>query len=57
MDENVKVIVEELRGIRQDIADLREDIDNYKGFVGGVAWCLSALAGGIGFLWGMLGKN
>lgn len=47
-------IVAELRAIRLEIADLREDIDRYRGFIGGVAWCLSALAGFVGFLWGLL---
>lgn len=47
-------VVAELRAIRQEIADLREDIETYRGFIGGVAWCLSALAGVVGFLWGMI---
>lgn len=49
-----KVIVAELRAIRAEIAELREDIDHYRGFVGGVVWCLSAVAGAVGFMWGVL---
>ena len=47
-------VVVELRAIRQEISDLREDIEKYRGFISGVEWCLSALAGMVGFLWGMV---
>lgn len=50
---DVNGIVVELRAIRLEIAELREDIDRYRGFIGGVAWCLSAIAGFIGFIWGL----
>lgn len=51
---DVEGIVEELRAIRGDIAQLREDMGHYRGFVVGAAWGLSALAGAVGFIWGIL---
>ena len=50
----VDAIVAELQAIRLDIGKLREDIDRYRGFIGGVAWALSALAGMVGFVWGVI---
>lgn len=47
-------IVLELRELRRDVQALREEIHGYKGFVGGVVWCLSAVAGIVGFIWGVV---
>lgn len=47
-------IIGELKVIRAEIGELRQDIGRYRGFVGGVVWGLSALAGAVGFIWGML---
>ncbi|NBX86886.1 MAG: hypothetical protein EBQ80_06635 [Proteobacteria bacterium] len=49
-------VVAELQTIRGEIASLREEMHRYRGFVGGVAWCMAALSGLVGFLWGMLGE-
>lgn len=49
-------IVAELHAIREEIASLREEMHRYRGFVGGVAWCMAAFSGAVGFLWGMLGQ-
>jgi hypothetical protein len=47
-------IVFELRKIAGEVRALRDELERYKGFVGGVAWCLSALTAFVGFTWGML---
>jgi hypothetical protein len=47
-------IVCELRKIAGEVRALRDELERYKGFVGGVAWCLSALTAFVGFAWGML---
>jgi hypothetical protein len=47
-------IVFELRKITNEVRALRDELERYKGFVGGVAWCLSALTALVGFVWGTL---
>ncbi len=47
-------IIRELRQIRTEVHELREDMQRYKGFVGGVMWCMSALTAMVGFAWGAL---
>jgi hypothetical protein len=50
----LKEIALELREIRDEVRALREELQRYKGFVGGVAWCLSALTAVVGFVWGTI---
>mgnify|MGYP003639574993 CR=1 FL=1 len=38
-----KIIKLELKDIRNDIRDLKQEITKYKGFVGGVLWTGAAL--------------
>lgn len=47
-------IIAEVRKIAAEVKGLREELERYKGFVGGVAWCLSALTALVGFVWGTL---
>jgi hypothetical protein len=47
-------VVAELRALRLDVQDVREEIAGYKSFVSGVAWCLSGIAGLVGFVWGLI---
>ncbi len=49
-------VVLELREIRADIQALKQEMHRYKGFVGGVLWCVSAVASVIGFVWGLVMK-
>jgi hypothetical protein len=49
-----EVLVEEIRYVRADVQDLRDELNRYKGFVGGVMWCMSALTAMVGFAWGAL---
>lgn len=47
-------IMTEIRALRADMAALREDFNHYRGFAGGVLWCFSAVAGFVGFVWGVV---
>ena len=47
-------ILIELKEIRVDVHILRDELQRYKGFVGGVMWCVSALTAMVGFVWGNL---
>lgn len=47
-------VVAELRALRGDVQEIREEIARYKSFVGGAAWCLSGVAGLAGFVWGLI---
>lgn len=47
---NLEMLYEELRQIRHEIHELREEITRYKGFVHGVLWCLGALTAVLGYL-------
>ena len=47
----------ELRELRGDVIELKEELHRYKGFVGGVAWCMSALTAVVGFVWGVVSGN
>ena len=51
---DVSTLVEELRGLRGDVRQLREDMERYRGFVAGAAWCFATIGGGVGFVWGLL---
>lgn len=51
---DMREVVAELRALRADVQDVREEIAAYKSFVGGAAWCLSGLAGVAGFVWGLV---
>lgn len=50
----IEQIIDELRDMRGDIKQLRTELERYKGFVGGVLWCVSAIAASVGFVWGVL---
>ena len=50
-------VLEEIRLVRADVKELRGELQRYKGFVGGVAWSLSALTALVGFLWGTLSSH
>lgn len=43
-------IVIELRELRHDVQGLKQEMQRYKGFVGGVMWCMGALSAVGGFL-------
>lgn len=47
-------LLDEVRGLRRDVHGIRQEIAHYKGFVAGAAWCCAALAGVVGFVWGMV---
>ncbi|MFZ2587889.1 MAG: hypothetical protein WAZ18_07230 [Alphaproteobacteria bacterium] len=51
---NVKDLVVEVRALRSDLQDLKEELHRYKGFVGGVMWCMGALSAAGGFVWGLV---
>lgn len=57
MDMESREIIGEIRQIRFEIRELKEELQRYKGFVGGVAWCLSALTAVVGFVWGTLSSG
>ena len=47
-------VLDEIRLVRGDVRALREELERYKGFVGGVMWCMAALTAVVGFVWGTL---
>jgi hypothetical protein len=47
----------EIKEIRREVHDLRVELTRYKGFVGGVLWCVSGTAALLGFVWGMLSSG
>jgi hypothetical protein len=47
-------LIEEVRGLRRDVSDMREELQRYRGFAAGAAWCLATIGGVVGFVWGML---
>lgn len=54
---DVTELLEEVRGLRADVREIREDLEHYRGFVAGVVWCFSGLAALAGFVWGALSGN
>ncbi len=53
----MKELLEEVRGLRADVHEIREDLERYRGFVAGVVWCFSGVAALAGFLWGAVTGN
>jgi hypothetical protein len=49
----LREVMEELRELRADGQGLQREIHRYKGFVGGVVWCLSSLTAAVGFVFGV----
>ncbi len=47
---SLELVYQELRLIRADIKELRQEVSRYKGFVHGVLWCLGGIAGVLGYL-------
>lgn len=47
-------VLDELRGLRGDVHGIKLEMSQYRGFVRGVAWSISAVAGTVGFVWGLL---
>lgn len=47
-------LVDEMKGLRGDVRALREDMERYRGFVAGAAWCFATVGGVVGFVWGLL---
>lgn len=47
-------LVDEVRGLRGDVRDMREEMERYRGFVAGAAWCFATVAGAVGFIWGLV---
>ncbi|MCP5405777.1 MAG: hypothetical protein H6922_06115 [Pseudomonadaceae bacterium] len=45
-------VMVEVRELRQQVRQLQQELQRYKGFIGGVMWCLSALSAAGGFVWG-----
>jgi hypothetical protein len=43
-------ILEELRGLRNEIQNIREDLRHARGFIGGVVWIIGTMAAVLGFL-------
>lgn len=50
-------LIEEVRGLRRDVHDIKQEIEHYRGFIAGVAWSFAALAGTVGFVWGLIFSN
>ena len=50
-------LISEVRGLRSDVHGIRQEIEHYRGFVAGAAWCFASVAGVVGFIWGMLFDN
>lgn len=51
---DLTALIEEVRGLRTDVQDMREELERYRGFVAGAAWCLATIGGVTGFVWGLL---
>ena len=47
-------LLEEVRGLRGDVQAMREELELYRGFVAGAAWCFATIAGAVGFVWGII---
>lgn len=54
---NFSELVEEMRGLRADVQDIKHEMERYRGFVAGAAWCFATVAGAIGFVWGLIFDN
>ena len=50
-------LLDEVKGLRGDVRDMREELEHYRGFVAGAAWCFATIAGAVGFVWGVLFDN
>ena len=53
----IQTILEEIRQVRGDVQALKGELERYKGFVGGVMWCMSALTAVVGFIWGAVSNG
>lgn len=53
----LREVMEELRELRGDVQGLQREMHRYKGFVGGVVWCLSSLTAAVGFVFGAVWGN
>ena len=47
-------LIDEVRGLRTDVRQMREEMERYRGFVAGAAWCFATIGGAVGFVWGLL---
>ncbi len=54
---DMKELVQEVRGLRADVHAMRQEMERYRGFVAGVVWCFSGIAALVGFLWGHITGN
>jgi hypothetical protein len=43
-------VLEELRALRGEIQNIREDLRHARGFIGGVVWIIGTMAAVMGFL-------
>lgn len=43
MENLAQLLKDELKEVRKDIKDLRQEVTKYKGFVGGVLWSMAAV--------------
>lgn len=47
-------VMMEVRELRADVQGLKQELQRYRGFVGGVLWCIGALGAVVGFVWGLV---
>ena len=50
-------IYEEIHAIRHEVQTLHAELSRYKGFVGGVLWVVTAMAGAVGYLFSFIHSN
>jgi hypothetical protein len=51
---DIQEMLREIRELRSEVHNLRVELTRYKGFAGGVMWCVSGTTALLGFVWGML---
>ena len=57
LTDQFKDLLDEVRGLRVDIHSIKYEIERYRGFVAGAAWCFAGVSAAIGFVWGVLFDN
>jgi hypothetical protein len=55
MENLAQLLKDELKEVRKDIRELRQEVTKYKGFVGGVLWTAAALFAAFQFIVRWLG--
>ncbi|PZP39006.1 MAG: hypothetical protein DI585_05525 [Pseudomonas fluorescens] len=56
-DFGLRDLVDEVRGLRGDVNGIKQELEHYRGFIAGAAWCFAGVSAMAGFVWGALFDN